>query len=70
MTTGNPTAATRSYRRIDESSIEFTSYTNGVAGIPTVRTVSKDGKTYTETINCKHALGQAVNNSVVFDRVR
>jgi hypothetical protein len=70
LTTGKPSTTTRSYRRIDASSVEFTSYNNGVAGIPTVRTVAKDGKSYTETTKGTGPKGQAVNNVVVFDRVR
>lgn len=70
LTTGKPTTATRSYRRIDAFSVEFTSYASGVPGIPTVRTVSKDGKSYTETTKGKNPKGQDVNNVVVFDRVR
>lgn len=70
LTTGKPTTATRSYRRIDAFSVEFTSYTDGKPGLPTIRTVSKDGRTYTETTKGKNPQGQVVNNVVVFDRVR
>jgi hypothetical protein len=70
LTAGKPTNVTRSYRRIDTLTTEFTTYTSGVAGIPTVRTVSKDGKTYTETTKGKNNQGQAVNNTLVFERVR
>ena len=70
MTTGKPSSITRSWRRIDAYSTEFTTYTNGVAGLAIVRTVSKDGKTYTETSKGKDAQGRDVHNVVAFDRVR
>jgi hypothetical protein len=70
MTSGKPTTQTRSYRRIDANSTEFTTYNNGVAGTPTIRTVAKDGKSYTETIKGKNPQGQEVNNLIVWERVR
>jgi hypothetical protein len=41
-----------------------------VAGLAIVRTVSKDGKTYTETSKGTDAQGRDVHNVVAFDRVR
>ena len=41
-----------------------------MAGLPIVRTVSKDGKTYTETSKGNDAQGRPVNNVVAFARVR
>jgi hypothetical protein len=70
MTTGRPSNITRAWRRIDAYTTEFTTYTNGVPGLAIVRTVSKDGKTYTETSKGKDGTGRQVNNVVVFDRVR
>ena len=70
MTTGRPSNITRSWRRIDPSTTEFTTYTNGVPGLAIVRAVSKDGKTYTETSKGKDGAGREVHNVVVFDRVR
>lgn len=68
--TGKQTNVMRSYRRIDASTTEFTTYTDGVAGIPAIRSVSKDGKTYTETTKGKNAKGQDVHNVRIFDKVR
>ena len=59
-----------SWRRIDAYSTEFTTYTNGVPGLAIVRTVSKDGKTYTETSKGKDTPGPRVAHVVAFDRVR
>jgi hypothetical protein len=70
MVKGTPTNITRSWRRLDASSTEFTTYRDGVAGPAIVRAVSKDGKTYTETSKGKDAQGRDVHNVVVFDRVR
>jgi hypothetical protein len=70
MTTGKPSNITRTWRRIDTYTTEFTTYTNGIPGIPIIRAVSKDGKTYTETSRGKDAAGREVHNVVVFDRVR
>ena len=69
-TTGKQPNVTRSYRRIDEYSTEFITYTDGVPGIAAVRTVSKDGKTYTEVTKGKGPKGQDINNVRIFDRVR
>jgi hypothetical protein len=69
-TSGKQSNVTRSYRRIDAYTTEFITYTDGVAGIPATRSVSKDGKTYTETTKGKNAKGQDVHNVRVFDRVR
>jgi hypothetical protein len=70
LTTSKATNVMRSYRRIDDYSVEFTTYTDGKPGIPVVRRVSKDGKTYTQTTKGTDAKGQAINNVLVFDRVR
>ncbi len=70
MATGQQTNLTRSYRRISSRATEFTSFNNGVAGIPTVRTVSPDGQTYVQRGPGTNAQGVAVNNVLVYDRVR
>ncbi len=70
MATGQQTNLTRSYRRIDSRAMEFTTFNNGVAGIPVVRTVSPDGQTYVNVVRGTNAQGVAVNNVTIFDRVR
>ena len=70
LTTGKPTNVMRSYRRIDSLTTEFTTYTDGVAGPPSVRVVAKDGKSFSETTKGKNPQGQEFNNVVVYERVR
>lgn len=70
LATGKQTTITRSYKRVDPLTVEFVTYTDGVPGSPGRRTVSKDGKTYTQTIQAQDAKGQMVDNVSVFDRVR
>ncbi len=70
MATGQQTNLTRSYRRISSRATEFTSFNNGVAAIPAVRTVSPNGQTYVQRGSGTNAQGVAVNNALVYDRVR
>jgi len=70
MATGEQTTQTRSYRRIDGRTTEYTTYNNGNAGIPAVRTVSPDGQTYTDVVRGTNNQGVAVSNVQVYERVR
>lgn len=70
MTSGRASNLTRSYRRIDDRSVEFVTYTDGVAGLPSVRVVSPDGQSFVETTRGTNQQGVAVNNVIVWDRVR
>lgn len=70
MASGEATNVTRSYVRVDENSVEFTPYTDGVAGLPSVRTVQPGGNTFFEVTRGTNAAGVAINNVLVFDRVR
>jgi len=70
MTSGQASSLTRSYRRIDARAVEFITYTDGVASLPSVRAVAADGMTFTETTRGTNAQGVAVSNVVVWDRVR
>ena len=70
MATGQQTNLTRSYRRINARTMEFTTFNNGVAGNPQVRTVSPNGQTYVNVVRGTNAQGVAVNVVTVFDRVR
>ena len=64
MRSGQPTNVTRSYRRIDANTVEFTGYTDGVAGNPVIRQMLADGDTYVQ----RPADGQG--NVLVLERVR
>ncbi len=70
MAPGQPTNLTRSYRRISSRATEFTTFNNGVAGNPQVRTVSPDGQTYLNVNRGTNAQGVAFNVVLVYDRVR
>ena len=46
MSTGTDTNLTRSYRQIDANTVEFTGYTDGVAGNPVIRQLQPGGNAY------------------------
>ena len=69
MTTGRPTNVARSYRRIDSRTIESTTYTDGVPAV-TIRTIAPDGRSYTDAVGGTDPQGRAINNVLVFERVR
>jgi hypothetical protein len=70
LATGQASTQTRAYRRIDGRATEYTTYNNGEAGIPAVRTVSADGQTYVDVVRGTNNQGVEVNNVQVYDRVR
>ena len=71
LATGTKTKGTTSAKLVDAYTVIVTQRNDaGVVGIPTTRTVSKDGKTMTSTTKGTNAQGQAVNNVVIFDRVQ
>jgi len=65
---GNPDADTASAKKIDDNSYENTWKKDGKTTIVTKAIVSKDGKTFTTLQKGTNAKGQAVNNTVVYDR--
>jgi hypothetical protein len=70
LATRKQTNIMRSYRRIDPYTVEFITYTDGTPGLPSIRSVSKDGKIYTQTTKGTDPRGQAVHNVLVFERAR
>ena len=70
LATGRSSTQTRSYRRIDARTTQYTTFNNGDATIPAVRTVSADGQTYVDVVRGTNNQGVAVNNVQVYDRVR
>jgi len=70
LATGQVSTLTRSYRRIDGRTTEYTTFNNGEAAIPAVRTVSADGQTYVDVVRGTNNQGVEVNNVQVYDRVR
>jgi hypothetical protein len=65
---GNPDADTISYKRIDANNVEAVTKKNGKTTITAKVAISKDGKTRTLTMTGKNAQGQAVKNTVVYDK--
>jgi hypothetical protein len=72
LASGKPatTNMMRAYRRIDQYSTEYITYNDGVPSVPSVRVVSKDGKTLTDTTKGKNLKGQEVHNVIVLERVQ
>ncbi len=70
MTTGQSSNQTRSYRVIDARTTESTTYTDGVAGVPIVRSVAPNGSVFIERFNGTNAQGVAFSNALVWERVR
>ncbi len=69
MTTGPTSNVTRSYRVVDESTIGFTTYTDGVAGLAQTRTLTGDGMTFISIAQGTNNQGVEFSNVLVFDRV-
>ena len=65
---GNPDADTSSAKRIDTNSYENAWKKDGKVVITTKVVVSPDGKTLTVTQSGTNAKGEAVDNTLVFDR--
>ena len=66
--TGDPNADTRSYRKVDDRTLEMTAKKNGKV-IATARTsVSADGKTRTANVTGTTANGKKFKNVVVYDK--
>jgi hypothetical protein len=69
LTRGGDTNVTRSYRVLDENRIEYTTYTNGVAGNPVIREISPDGTAHITISQGTNADGEDYSVVLFFDRV-
>ena len=70
MTAGELSPLARSYRVIDESTIEFTNYSaNGVPGNPVTRTLTGDGMRFINVSQGTNAQGVDFRNVLVYERV-
>jgi len=69
MTGGRESNLTRSYRVIDDNTVEITTYTDGVAGSPLMRQLSADGMTFIQVGEGTNAQGVQFRNLTVYDRV-
>lgn len=66
--TGSPAADTVSLKRVDASTTVRTDKKGGKTVQTLTRVVSKDGKTMAVTIKGTNAKGEAVNNSLLFEK--
>ena len=64
LVSGEESNVSRSYRRIDENTVEFVTYTDGVPGPPFIRQLLPDGDTYVQ----RPADGEGT--VLLFERVR
>ncbi len=69
MIDGEPSNLTRSYRVIDENTVEFTTYADGVPGDPVIRQMLADGNTFIQVSEGTNPAGVEFRNVLVFDRV-
>jgi hypothetical protein len=66
--TGDPTADTRSYKKIDAHTLELTNKNGGKVVVTGKITVSADGKTRTVTTSGTDASGKKVGATAVYDK--
>lgn len=70
MSGGRAPTLTRSYRVIDERTVESITYTDGVAGLPVVRQIAPDGMSFVQTVRGTNAQGVEVLSVTLWERVR
>jgi hypothetical protein len=66
--TGDPTSDVRSYKKIDDRTLELTIKKDGKTTITGRIVVSADGKTRTGTINRTDSAGKKTKSTVVYDK--
>jgi hypothetical protein len=66
--TGDPSADTRSYKRVDDHTLELAAKKAGKVTVTGRIVVSSDGKTRTVNTKGTDATGKSFNNTAVFDR--
>jgi hypothetical protein len=66
--TGDPTSDVRSYKKIDDRTLELTIKKDGKTTITGRIIVSADGKTRTGTINRTDSAGKKTKSTVVYDK--
>jgi hypothetical protein len=65
---GDPDTDMRSYKKVDDSTMEIVGKKAGKVTTTTRSVYSKDGKTRTSTATGTNAKGQKVNNTIVYDK--
>ena len=66
--TGDPTSDMRSYKRVDDRTLELTSKKDGKVTVTGRIVVAKDGKIRTVTTSGTDAMGMKVENTAVYDK--
>jgi hypothetical protein len=66
--TGDPASTTRSYRKMDESTMDFANKKDGKVTVSGRIAVSADGKTRTVTLTGTDAKGKKVTYTSVYDK--
>jgi hypothetical protein len=66
--TGDPNADTRSYRKVDDRTLELTVKKNGKVTVTGRTVVSGDGKSRTSTVSGTTPKGKKFKNVVVYDK--
>jgi hypothetical protein len=66
--TGDPTADTRSYKKINDNTAELTNKKDGKVVLAGRIVVSADGKTRTVTANGTDANGKKIKSTTVYDK--
>jgi hypothetical protein len=66
--TGDPTADMRSYKQVDDRTLELTNKKNGKVVVTGKVVVSADGKTRTVTTSGTNAKGEKIETTAVYDK--
>ena len=66
--TGDPTSDTRSYKQVDDRTLELTGKKDGKATVTGKIVVSADGKTRTVSTTGTNSKGKEVKNTAVYDK--
>ena len=65
---GDPNGDTRSYRKVDDRTLEVTVKKNGKVTVTSRTVVSADGKTHTANVTGTTPNGKKFKNVVIYDR--
>jgi hypothetical protein len=66
--TGDPSSSTRSYKVVDDNTLELTGQQDGKVTVTGQIVVSADGKTRTVTLTRTDAQGKKVSSTAVYDK--
>jgi hypothetical protein len=66
--TGDPTADTRAYKKVDDHTLTYTNKKGGKVVLAGRVVVAADGKSRTVTFNGKDAAGKKITSTAVYDK--